>query len=409
MADQIENNNSNKRKREDDLLDEENEKNLELEESYITMIDVLKEEEKLEEDAYAVLGGSDDKNCTYDDGPIYRQAIYSCKTCMGDNPNENDIFGICLACCLECHKNHELFELYTKRLFRCDCSTTKLKQKCCTFNSLPTQNRLNEDNKYNHNFIGKYCICEQPYPNPEGEDREMVQCIICEDWYHDDCLESSFPDNEDYAEMICKNCMQNNQFLSYYHTEKIKKVKNEENKNANVDLVNLDDKNADDKKEKIKDNQIKEEVKLNGNDEISDKTSIDDVTSTEELKEEKKIDNENNQEEFNGDAVINKCKLNLLKSKLAVEDVKSATTFWPEGWRLELCKCKECLNMYAKSKLDFLIDENDTVHFYEAKGKEKSQRISQYERGLNEISKMDHVAGIDAIMGKTKNLILIIN
>lgn len=31
----------------------------------VTMIDVLEEEKQLEEDAFAVLGASDDKNCTY--------------------------------------------------------------------------------------------------------------------------------------------------------------------------------------------------------------------------------------------------------------------------------------------------------------------------------------------------------
>lgn len=31
----------------------------------VTMLDVLQEENQLEEDAYAVLGASDDQNCTY--------------------------------------------------------------------------------------------------------------------------------------------------------------------------------------------------------------------------------------------------------------------------------------------------------------------------------------------------------
>ena len=35
------------------------------EDSGITLVDVLEEEAQLEEDADAVLGGSDDQNCTY--------------------------------------------------------------------------------------------------------------------------------------------------------------------------------------------------------------------------------------------------------------------------------------------------------------------------------------------------------
>lgn len=40
-------------------------KNGDDDDSGITMIDVLEEEQELEEDANAVLGGSDDQNCTY--------------------------------------------------------------------------------------------------------------------------------------------------------------------------------------------------------------------------------------------------------------------------------------------------------------------------------------------------------
>ena len=43
----------------------EKEECFEEETNIITMVDVLKEEEELEDDAKAVLGGSDDKNCTY--------------------------------------------------------------------------------------------------------------------------------------------------------------------------------------------------------------------------------------------------------------------------------------------------------------------------------------------------------
>jgi hypothetical protein len=44
---------------------------------------------------------------------------------------------------------------------------------------------VNELNSYNHNFRGTYCTCERPYPDPEDViDDEMIQCVVCEDWYH---------------------------------------------------------------------------------------------------------------------------------------------------------------------------------------------------------------------------------
>lgn len=45
----------------------------------------------------------------------------------------------------------------------------------------------NDRNVYNQNFKGLYCICQRPYPDSENTD-EMVQCIVCEDWYHSKVL-----------------------------------------------------------------------------------------------------------------------------------------------------------------------------------------------------------------------------
>lgn len=49
-----------------------------------------------------------------------RQALYSCLTCVPDAKNieEVKLAGVCLACSLECHEGHELYELYTKVFIR---------------------------------------------------------------------------------------------------------------------------------------------------------------------------------------------------------------------------------------------------------------------------------------------------
>lgn len=50
---------------------------------------------------------------------------------------------------------------------------------------LQLRDSTNPENRYNHNFDGVYCICKRPYPDPEDTvSDEMLQCIICEDWYH---------------------------------------------------------------------------------------------------------------------------------------------------------------------------------------------------------------------------------
>ncbi|KAJ2950311.1 hypothetical protein O0L34_g11677 [Tuta absoluta] len=181
----------------------------------VTMMDVLREQQDFEEDANAVLGASDDKNCTYAKGYVKRQAIYACLTCCPDAVTDSmKRAGVCLACSLACHENHELVELYTKRNFRCDCGNPKFKQPC-TFT--PNKTDLNYENKYNQNFSGLYCNCKRPYPDPEAsEEEEMIQCIICEDWLHTNHLEATVPNNEQYAEMICKDCMEDIDFLHDY-------------------------------------------------------------------------------------------------------------------------------------------------------------------------------------------------
>ncbi|CAB3385468.1 Hypothetical predicted protein [Cloeon dipterum] len=183
----------------------------------VTMVDVLQEEEELEQDANAVLGGSDDQHCTYSAGYVPRQALYLCTTCIITQGEEATSAGICLACSYKCHEGHDLVELYTKRNFRCDCGNSKFEQKC---RLEPEKDKMNEKNGYNQNFKGVYCTCARPYPDPEDEvEDEMIQCIICEDWYHTRHLgDVEIP--SEFAEMICGSCMGKTPFLSYYVNNK---------------------------------------------------------------------------------------------------------------------------------------------------------------------------------------------
>nr|XP_060484616.1 putative E3 ubiquitin-protein ligase UBR7 [Panthera onca] len=97
-------------------------------EPVVSLVDVLEEDEELENEACAVLGGSDSEKCSYSQGSVKRQALYACSTCT---PEGEEPAGICLACSYECHGSHKLFELYTKRNFRCDCGNSKFKNLEC--------------------------------------------------------------------------------------------------------------------------------------------------------------------------------------------------------------------------------------------------------------------------------------
>lgn len=201
-----------------------------------------------EEAATAVLGASDDCNCSYDSGYVFRQALYGCKTCMNESTNSNGepiLHGICLACSYECHANHELYELYTKRNFKCDCGNSRFTNgNQCKLR--PNKDPLNDQNIYNHNFVGLYCVCDQAYPAPdppipppppstptvlsqpdpepvEDPNDDMVQCVICEDWFHVGHLKGielyrqADQSIEDFEDMVCHMCMaKSTDFLWFY-------------------------------------------------------------------------------------------------------------------------------------------------------------------------------------------------
>lgn len=203
-----------------------------LEESSVTMLDILQEEKELEEEYAAVLGASDEKSCTFVLGPVKRQALYSCLTCCpGARNNVKESAGVCLACSYHCHEKHELVELYTKRNFRCDCPTERTGENRCILNASNKQpEEANVNNLYNQNFQGLYCSCHRPYPDPERKSDEfMLQCVICEDWFHLQHLNNTGNIQklvEACSEMICDSCMDQHKVLQCYIGLSLKYVQN---------------------------------------------------------------------------------------------------------------------------------------------------------------------------------------
>ncbi|XP_015785376.1 putative E3 ubiquitin-protein ligase UBR7 [Tetranychus urticae] len=359
-------------------------------ENVITMMDVLEEEKQLEDDAFAVLGGSDEKDCTYLRGYVVRQALYACNTCK---PSAGEPNGICLACTYACHEGHDLYELYTKRSFRCDCGNSKMAGSKC--NLCPTKSATNPDNKYNHNFSGLYCTCNRPYPDPDNDDA-MYQCIVCEDWFHDKHLESEIPEEKGFAEMVCSPCMTKLDFLWYYYKDTLKSSED----NAQINQKQQASSQAD---QKPIVSSAQEPSSSENNIAPNPSTSSATSSQTEETESDSKSSNADNIDsgiESSCDSIVSpsstNCKLESLQSSITIDTLKGAT-FWEEGWRSNLCKCTACLKKYSSLGCAFICDETDTVSFYEKQGKEKSIQISQYERGLNEINKMDRVSTIEAI------------
>ncbi|XP_072221889.1 putative E3 ubiquitin-protein ligase UBR7 isoform X2 [Leuresthes tenuis] len=168
-------------------------------------------EEELEQ-ALSVLAGSDPENCSYSRGYVKRQAVFACNTCT---PNAAEPAGVCLACANKCHDGHDIFELYTKRNFRCDCGNGRFGDFQCQLT--PAKDEENSRNRYDHNFNGCYCTCDRPYPDTdEQDDDEMIQCVVCEDWFHSRHLGCTVVEPEELQEMVCETCMNKAPFLWTY-------------------------------------------------------------------------------------------------------------------------------------------------------------------------------------------------
>jgi len=147
------------------------------------------------------------ENCTKILGPL-KQSVFACLTC---NPPPDDAAaayspaGVCYACSVQCHGEHTLVEIFTKRNFTCDCGTTRYPatSPCNLRVNAETNTRggvhselPDANNKYNHNFRNRFCACAVDY-DPFQQKGTMFQCMglgtqetggCGEDWYHPGCL-----------------------------------------------------------------------------------------------------------------------------------------------------------------------------------------------------------------------------
>ncbi|CAA6671560.1 unnamed protein product [Spirodela intermedia] len=302
------------------------------------------EAEELEADL--VLGGDEGKDCTYPNGYMKRQAVFSCLTCVPDGSA-----GVCTACSLSCHDGHEVVELWTKRNFRCDCGNSKFGDP------------ENSGNSYNHNFKGSYCICGRPYPDPEAEEQvEMIQCCICEDWFHENhlglCSSGEVPRDEEgeplYDEFICQNCSVPCSFLNLYPASiwAPSRVQAPVRSEVNGDGPRVSDDAFQGEK--------------SGKEMGPDKGSVEGKGSCTECRGEE---------------------AHVLSKK----------------WRNALCECRACSEFYAKKGISHLIDREDSLEEYENIAKRKRQEKMQEQEGaeLNFLNTLNHVQKIEILNGIT--------
>lgn len=147
------------------------------------------------------------ETCTKILGPL-RQNVFACLTCSPPPTSASDSWtpaGVCYACSVQCHGEHNLVEIFQKRNFTCDCGTKRIPSTspCSLRTNVETNTRggvhseePDVNNKYNQNFKNRFCGCECDY-DPFQQKGTMFQCLglgttetggCGEDWYHPGCL-----------------------------------------------------------------------------------------------------------------------------------------------------------------------------------------------------------------------------
>ena len=185
---------------------------------------------------------------------------------------------------------------------------------------------------------------------------------MCEDWYHGRHLideGQKLPKDENYSEMICKSCFEKHiSILSPYlgHTvtiiKKVEENANETNPNESLNVSTASDLNV----------STVSDLSMNV-------STLSDVSIPDD----------------------SKC-LRVVPAS----QPEARSLFLMSNWRKKLCKCEECLKLYENENLTFLIDEEDTVHFYESQAKDEG---SNFEKGMEALSKVDRVKQVEAIQG----------
>ncbi|XP_042481107.1 uncharacterized protein LOC122061725 [Macadamia integrifolia] len=418
----------------DDVIEKESEQT-------ITISEYLKNVERQELEVDLFFGGDDGKECTYNKGYMKRQTIYSCLTCTPDGNA-----GVCLACSIACHDGHEVVGLWTRRNFKCDCGNSKFGVFFCKL--VANKDPENTGNSYNHNFKGYFCTCGCPPPDQDAEEQvEMIQCCICEDWFHENHLGLESPDEirrddkdePSYEDFICQACGVICSFLTLYPQTIWRPLRPSDarqctSKESNVlgdapsassSCARVDSSIYSSKPSKSDPSLINTDIgktsgekdgsrrelsgkNLGGNASVhapsicsSGKLENDSSSNCRRKDSSCELDKEaSNEGELLAEmpmkttdlnkysqnpGVSSKCVLGvaLLVAPLVLE--KEKPMFLPNNWRDLLCRCDSCIEFYTHKGIAFLIDSEDSMIHYEQIAKQKrEEKLQQQREGADE-------------------------
>ncbi|KAI9206116.1 uncharacterized protein BJ171DRAFT_498758 [Polychytrium aggregatum] len=341
----------------------------------LTAQEFLEAQERLEQEASEVLPKAFD-HCSFSEGYV-SQSVYACKDCSMKDGALVDA-GFCYGCFISCHTTHEVVELFNRRHFRCDCGTSKIGNKCLLMEKSPSAS--NSENKYNDNYKGIFCWCKSEY-DPEKEAGVMLQCIACEDWFHDRCI-GELPDEDSFEDFICRSCVAKMPFLRWYQS-----------KDAYVFSPQASDLQS-------AQGATQEAVKqtLHGAPDIDDP-----VDGDKKRKPESDLDDSvakrvrsssiepNATETAPSDPLATSCSGCAVPESAKLEPPIETDLFCVAGWRDKLCRCDECRRRYEEFNAMHLIT---TERSWEPPEDEEAGS-SLMDMGMRQLNRIDRVQAID--------------
>lgn len=211
----------------------------------------------------------------------------------------------------------------------------------------------------------------------------MIQCIICEDWYHSLHLDTDPSASHDYFEMICGPCVDRVDFLKDYTGLCVTAITSA---SGGVDESLLNVTTEGDTSVQLKKDSGEEKTATGEEKKEGEGDSGPDAKKV-------KLDDSEAASSSAASAPPVKC-----KRPTNPGHYKKGATFWPDDWREQLCVCSDCKSLYSQLKVEYLVDTEDTVKWYGDVGMKKlAAKESDYDRGMRQLGSLDRVRQIDAI------------
>ncbi|KDE06597.1 hypothetical protein MVLG_03093 [Microbotryum lychnidis-dioicae p1A1 Lamole] len=367
--------------------------------------------------------------CTYEMGYI-KQPLYACLTCLNHR-------AVCAACSVSCHGEHHLVELFNRRHFRCDCGTEAMGAgSVCEVTNRKDAPKNNE-NRYDKNFLGKFCVCGKDY-DPHTETDSMYQCLICEDWLHHACLIGSHVDSadsllatDDFDHVLCDTCVRHDykgvrtKLLDRYAGIEGSGVMLLDMKTkAIIGRAALDD---GDENENENEGQGRNKPDVNEEGDLSEAkphASSGDATDQDRPTKRARLDELTAKPEASSssssaqhdiikrdtvtDLPTKACKAPLRPSPSDVSPLKrlelgggKLNVFFEKGWRMRWCQCQECSPLFTD--FPYFLEEEES---YEPPDDPDAHK-STHELGMAALSRMPReqaIEGAIAFQGLSERL-----